>query len=188
MGFYIEQTSPSPHKNKSVSGVKRRRSTFSSYSDDISDASIAPKHKKRKKDHHNDEDDEDEDYDEDEDLDEMELDEGEYLIEKITGHRLVGDGKYKYNIKWVGYTDCTWEPKENLNDEVIDDYWNGNGGKHDKEGAMAHFIATCTNKKQKNKSSKKKKKKKDKKKKKRSQKRNRKMMTIMMIRMRVRVL
>ena len=36
-----------------------------------------------------------------------------YIVEKIIGKKLV-NGKTLYNVKWEGYTETTWEPKENL--------------------------------------------------------------------------
>jgi hypothetical protein len=38
-----------------------------------------------------------------------------YEIEKIVGHRNVGDkGDLDYHVKWKGVRRKTWEPKENL--------------------------------------------------------------------------
>lgn len=39
-----------------------------------------------------------------------------YIVEKILDKKIV-DGVFRYKIKWLNYpmTDCTWEPKENLN-------------------------------------------------------------------------
>jgi hypothetical protein len=41
--------------------------------------------------------------------------EDEYIVEKILDKKKI-NGVYKYKVKWEGYNeaDCTWEPKENL--------------------------------------------------------------------------
>ena len=42
-----------------------------------------------------------------------EWDTGQFLIDKIVGERNV-DGKREYKVKWVGYTEVTWEPEDNV--------------------------------------------------------------------------
>lgn len=52
------------------------------------------------------------------------LDEQEYVVEKIVGKRTVR-GKIEYHLKWKGYPDSdnTWEPKDNLEcPDLIADY------------------------------------------------------------------
>ena len=47
-----------------------------------------------------------------------------YEVEQILDHRQESDGSVTYLIKWQGYSvkHNSWEPQENLNDDLIDDY------------------------------------------------------------------
>jgi hypothetical protein len=49
--------------------------------------------------------------------------EEEWEIECIMGHK--GTKNRQYHVKWRGYDEMTWEPKDNLRHsrESIDDYW-----------------------------------------------------------------
>ncbi len=53
----------------------------------------------------------------------------EYEVECIIRHQKIrshkGTWRTKYQVKWKGYPDLTWEPEENLehSQEVILDYW-----------------------------------------------------------------
>jgi len=59
-----------------------------------------------------------------------------YVVEDILSHRKVSGKKYLYHVKWDGYDDTTWEPKHNLNDKTISEYWESKGADIDAEGAM----------------------------------------------------
>ena len=50
--------------------------------------------------------------------------EGEYEIEKILGHRKRRDGKYRYLVKWRGYSyeESTWEPSSNFKSKTLQAY------------------------------------------------------------------
>ena len=50
--------------------------------------------------------------------------EGEYEVENILAHRKTKGGKYKYLVKWKGYTfeESTWEPESNFKSHVLRDY------------------------------------------------------------------
>jgi hypothetical protein len=50
-------------------------------------------------------------------------DQPEWEVERIMRH--TGTKKIRYQVKWKGYEDLTWEPKENLSNaaELIKDYW-----------------------------------------------------------------
>lgn len=60
-------------------------------------------------------------------FDKTEVLEDEYIVEKILDKKKVG-GVYKYKVKWEGYdeADCTWEPKENLENVfyLVEEYEN----------------------------------------------------------------
>ncbi len=45
-----------------------------------------------------------------------------YRVERIVKSGLIGR-KLHFMIKWKGYKKCTWEPKENVPDELIRDYY-----------------------------------------------------------------
>ena len=49
--------------------------------------------------------------------------EGSYEVEEIIKHKTC-QGKNSYLIKWVGYASKhnTWEPEDNLNEELVEDY------------------------------------------------------------------
>ena len=49
---------------------------------------------------------------------------GEYEIEKILGHRKRRDGKYRYLVKWRGYSyeESTWEPSSNFKSKTLQAY------------------------------------------------------------------
>ena len=44
-----------------------------------------------------------------------------FIIERITGAK-TEKGKQKYNIKWAGYTNPTWEPETNIPPNVVQEY------------------------------------------------------------------
>ncbi|KAI0877438.1 heterochromatin protein one [Hypoxylon argillaceum] len=74
--------------------------------------------------------------DEDEEAgDDEDLEEDEYIVEKILGHVLEADGTLKYKVKWEGYekkSDQTWEEEENLRENaagVLDEYLENVGGR-----------------------------------------------------------
>ncbi|KAI1748595.1 heterochromatin protein one [Xylaria castorea] len=79
--------------------------------------------------------DQDEENEEGEDGDDEELDEDEYIVEKILAHVLEADGSLKYKVKWEGYekkADQTWEEEANLRANaagVLDEYLEGVGGR-----------------------------------------------------------
>ncbi|RWA10155.1 hypothetical protein EKO27_g4953 [Xylaria grammica] len=74
------------------------------------------------------------DQDEEDDGDEN-LDEDEYIVEKILAHVLEADGTLKYKVKWEGYekkADQTWEEEDNLRENaagVLDEYLESVGGR-----------------------------------------------------------
>lgn len=45
--------------------------------------------------------------------DDEELEENEYVVERVTGRRL-RSGRVQYKVRWKGYEDETWEPAANL--------------------------------------------------------------------------
>ena len=57
-----------------------------------------------------------------------EEDEEEHVIEKILNERIEANKK-EYLVKWKDYEDedNTWEPKENLSPEIIEEYEIENG-------------------------------------------------------------
>ncbi|KAI0540569.1 heterochromatin protein one [Xylaria digitata] len=63
------------------------------------------------------------------------LDEDEYIVEKILAHVLEADGTLKYKVKWEGYekkSDQTWEEEDNLRENaagVLDEYLESVGGR-----------------------------------------------------------
>jgi len=62
-----------------------------------------------------------------------------YVVDKVIGHRNIGNKKYEYNVSWVGYEDSTWEPPNHLNPFTIQQYWKNEGIKIDAKGAMIHL-------------------------------------------------
>ncbi|KAJ4314221.1 hypothetical protein N0V84_009006 [Fusarium piperis] len=64
-----------------------------------------------------------------------ELEEDEYVVEKILKHIIDRDGSLKFHVKWEGYDaeeDLTWEPEENLQEsasEILADYFTKIGGR-----------------------------------------------------------
>ncbi|KAI0477180.1 heterochromatin protein one [Xylariaceae sp. FL0804] len=73
--------------------------------------------------------------DDDDDEEGEDLDEDEYIVEKILSHVCESDGSLKFKVKWEGYekkADQTWEDEENLREnaaEVLDDYLSKQGGR-----------------------------------------------------------
>eukprot|EP01084_Bolivina_argentea_P050860 93556_1 len=74
-----------------------------------------------------------------------------YIVDKIIGHREMGNHKYKYNVKWDGYNDTTWEPPENLMSNTIKKYWKSKGYKIDKYGIPCLIEKTVKKKDKKDK-------------------------------------
>ncbi|KAH8160251.1 hypothetical protein CIB48_g8004 [Xylaria polymorpha] len=78
--------------------------------------------------------DQDEENEEGEEGDE-DLEEDEYIVEKILAHVLEADGSLKYKVKWEGYekkADQTWEEESNLRENaavVLDEYLESVGGR-----------------------------------------------------------
>ncbi|KAI1472226.1 heterochromatin protein one [Daldinia caldariorum] len=62
------------------------------------------------------------------------LDEDEFIVEKILSHVVEPDGTVKFKVKWEGYekkSDQTWEDHENLKEnasDVLDEYLSSFGG------------------------------------------------------------
>ncbi|KAJ8663918.1 hypothetical protein O0I10_000193 [Lichtheimia ornata] len=57
-------------------------------------------------------------------------DEEEYEVERIVDHKRLTRGRYKYLIKWKGYSDeeNTWESEDNIAaPELMDEYWRNHG-------------------------------------------------------------
>ena len=47
----------------------------------------------------------------------------QFTMEKITGQRTTASGAVQYKIKWLGFSEQTWEPESNILDRsVIDEY------------------------------------------------------------------
>eukprot|EP00483_Globobulimina_turgida_P009546 UN09565 len=72
-----------------------------------------------------------------------------FFVDQIIDHKIIGENKYNYNVKWKGYDDCTWEPPLHLNPDTISQYWGYKGFKIDKHGVVSrlnHLIKnrTCT--------------------------------------------
>lgn len=61
------------------------------------------------------------DNDEDEKSDEDEMSDDEFKVERIVEHCPLTN---KYKVKWVGYTEMTWEPIENLDncEELLQEF------------------------------------------------------------------
>ncbi|KAI0509674.1 heterochromatin protein one [Xylaria bambusicola] len=63
------------------------------------------------------------------------LEEDEYIVEKIVAHMIEADGSLKYKVKWEGYdkkSDQTWEEEDNLRQnaaDVLDEYLASVGGR-----------------------------------------------------------
>lgn len=56
--------------------------------------------------------------------------EEDYIVEKVVNKRIGSNGKTEYLLKWKGWSEETWEPKENLNcNKLIEDYENSNKNK-----------------------------------------------------------
>jgi len=47
----------------------------------------------------------------------------EYIVEMIIDERSTEDNKVEYLVKWVGYDDDTWEPRENVEDTEALEKW-----------------------------------------------------------------
>ncbi|KAI0426253.1 heterochromatin protein one [Xylaria sp. FL1042] len=77
----------------------------------------------------------DQEEEEEEGDDDEDLDEDEYIVEKILAHVLEPDGTLKYKVKWEGYekkSDQTWEAEGNLRENaagVLDEYLESVGGR-----------------------------------------------------------
>ena len=57
------------------------------------------------------------------DFEELNTQEEEYIVEKVVNKRVGTNGNIEYLLKWKGFTEETWEPKENLNCiKLIEDY------------------------------------------------------------------
>lgn len=67
--------------------------------------------------------------------DDEDLDEDEYIVEKILAHVLDADGTLRFQVKWEGYekkSDLTWEDEDNLRENaavVLDEYLESVGGR-----------------------------------------------------------
>ncbi|KAI1341263.1 heterochromatin protein one [Xylariaceae sp. FL0016] len=74
-------------------------------------------------------------YGQDEDEDDEDLEDDEYIVEKIVAHMIEADGSLKYKVKWEGYdkkADQTWEEEDNLKEnatQALDDYLESVGGR-----------------------------------------------------------
>ncbi|KAI1387992.1 heterochromatin protein one [Hypoxylon trugodes] len=73
---------------------------------------------------------------EDEDEDQAEdLEEDEFIVEKIISHSVDSNGQLKFKVKWEGYdkkSDQTWEEDENLKEnasDVLEEYLASVGGR-----------------------------------------------------------
>ena len=53
---------------------------------------------------------------------EIDLPENAYIVREIVGHKLLHDGKSKYQVAWVGYTQFTWEPEANVSNQLRADF------------------------------------------------------------------
>lgn len=75
------------------------------------------------------------DHEGDEEGDAENLEEDEYIVEKILAHVVEPDGKLKFKVKWEGYekkSDQTWEDDENLKEnasDVLEEYLKSVGGR-----------------------------------------------------------
>eukprot|EP01084_Bolivina_argentea_P286892 492223_1 len=58
------------------------------------------------------------------------------FVEEIIDHQEMCENEYKYNVKWCGDDDLTWEPKKHLTEQSIKKYWNSKGYKMDKFGIV----------------------------------------------------
>ncbi|KAI1208586.1 heterochromatin protein one [Annulohypoxylon truncatum] len=63
------------------------------------------------------------------------LDEDEFIVEKILSHAVEPNGAFKFKVKWEGYekkSDQTWEDDENLKEnasDVLEEYLKSVGGR-----------------------------------------------------------
>lgn len=58
----------------------------------------------------------------------MELEEGEFYVERIISHRSVANGEREFLIRWQGHSaaDDSWEPESNLTmgaEKLLSDYF-----------------------------------------------------------------
>lgn len=73
--------------------------------------------------------------DEEEDDDDEDLDEDEYVVEKIFSHYIADDGEPRFEVKWEGWdkkSDRTWETEDNLLEnaaEILQEYFKSIGGR-----------------------------------------------------------
>ncbi|KAK0709441.1 hypothetical protein B0T26DRAFT_742882 [Lasiosphaeria miniovina] len=71
----------------------------------------------------------------DSDGDDEELEEEEYVVEKIMSHMIDAQGKLLFEVKWEGYekkSDRTWEPEENFAESAslaLEEYFRSAGGR-----------------------------------------------------------
>ncbi|KAI0011454.1 heterochromatin protein one [Xylariaceae sp. FL0662B] len=67
--------------------------------------------------------------------DDEDLEEDEYIVEKIITHVVEADGTLKFKVKWEGYekkSDQTWEDEDNLKEnasDVLEEYLASKGGR-----------------------------------------------------------
>ena len=45
----------------------------------------------------------------------------QFTMEKITGQRTTASGAVQYKIKWLGFSEQTWEPESNILDRSVID-------------------------------------------------------------------
>ena len=46
-----------------------------------------------------------------------------YVFDRILEHRITSDGTLEFLLKWYGYTEKTWEPRQNIPEELISRYF-----------------------------------------------------------------
>ena len=46
-----------------------------------------------------------------------------YVVDEILRHRKDTHGSFKFQVKWYGYNETTWEPRCNIPEELISRYF-----------------------------------------------------------------
>lgn len=71
-------------------------------------------------------------------------DEEEYEVERIVNHRVTRRQGLQYEIKWLGYSDTTWEPESSLTncEQALSDYWEGQH--RQQQNVIASVPASCS--------------------------------------------
>ena len=50
-----------------------------------------------------------------------------YIVDRLSEHRITSDGTLELLVKWYGYTEQTWEPRRNIPEDLISQYFAQHG-------------------------------------------------------------